>query len=96
MADRVAAGFTPAGFKPVGFKTGAPLPPELLHRRSAPEELPFQLSSELAELSCGTARILRKSSWIDIVSSTISTGKPTGGASSTSAGTAQNVPLFGS
>src|SRR5580692_3130510 len=32
-----------------GYKTGAPLPAALLRRRSAPEELPFQLSSELAD-----------------------------------------------
>src|SRR5579862_241191 len=31
------------------FTSGAPLPPELLHRRSAPEDLPFHLSSELAD-----------------------------------------------
>jgi lon-related putative ATP-dependent protease len=31
------------------FKSGAPLPPALLHRRSTPEELPFKLSSELAD-----------------------------------------------
>jgi lon-related putative ATP-dependent protease len=32
-----------------GFKSGAPLPATLLHRRCGPEELPFQLSSELAD-----------------------------------------------
>ncbi|HEV2188571.1 MAG TPA: ATP-binding protein [Stellaceae bacterium] len=31
------------------FKSGEPLPPTLLHRRSTPEELPFKLSSELAD-----------------------------------------------
>ncbi len=31
------------------FKTGEPLPPALLHRRSTPAELPFKLSSELAD-----------------------------------------------
>src|SRR5580692_7023957 len=30
-------------------QSGAPLPAALLRRRSAPEELPFQLSSELAD-----------------------------------------------
>jgi lon-related putative ATP-dependent protease len=38
-----------AGRADWGFKTGEPLPPALLHRRSAPEELPFKLSSELAD-----------------------------------------------
>jgi len=32
-----------------GFKSGEPLPAALLHRRSSPEELPFKLSSELAD-----------------------------------------------
>jgi lon-related putative ATP-dependent protease len=32
-----------------GFESGVPLPPALLHRRCGPEELPFQLSSELAD-----------------------------------------------
>jgi len=32
-----------------GFKSGEPLPPALLHRRSTAEELPFKLSSELAD-----------------------------------------------
>ncbi|HXP06255.1 MAG TPA: ATP-binding protein [Stellaceae bacterium] len=32
-----------------GFKSGEPLPAALLHRRSTPEELPFKLSSELAD-----------------------------------------------
>jgi lon-related putative ATP-dependent protease len=32
-----------------GFKSGEPLPPALLHRRCGPEELPFKLSSELAD-----------------------------------------------
>src|ERR1700734_1871654 len=32
-----------------GYKTGAPLPAALLRRRSNAEELPFQLSSELAD-----------------------------------------------
>ena len=32
-----------------GFKSGEPLPPALLHRRSTPEELSFKLSSELAD-----------------------------------------------
>jgi len=31
------------------FQSGTPLPPALLRRRSEPEELPFQLSSELAD-----------------------------------------------
>jgi lon-related putative ATP-dependent protease len=32
-----------------GFTSGEPLPPALLHRRCTPEELPFALSSELAD-----------------------------------------------
>src|SRR5580700_1934205 len=32
-----------------GFESGVPLPPALLHRRCGPEELPFKLSSELAD-----------------------------------------------
>ncbi|HZK89601.1 MAG TPA: ATP-binding protein [Stellaceae bacterium] len=32
-----------------GFSTGSPLPAALLHRRCTPEELPFGLSSELAD-----------------------------------------------
>ncbi len=39
MADKAEAEFT----------SGKPLPPALLHRRCTPEELPFALSSELAD-----------------------------------------------
>jgi lon-related putative ATP-dependent protease len=38
-----------AGRMPDGFNSGEALPPALLYRRCAPGELPFQLSSELAD-----------------------------------------------